>query len=99
MKLSLSLFEKWFTVFAFFFSTTPIIPIFRIVIEGTAIYESDPFSQIIWFSIYLALLFFIILRWQRIVYVAKKDKLLIFVTGLALFSALWSVDPIITLQS
>jgi O-antigen ligase len=98
MKATFNLAEKWFAVFVIFFSTVPIIPLFRSVVEGSVIYDGDPLIQVILSAIYLISLFLIILRWRRFIYVAKTNILLLLLTGLALVSALWSSDPIFTLH-
>jgi O-antigen ligase len=97
-KSILRLFEKEFAIFVLFFSTAPIIPLFRIATEGDILYDGDPLIQVIWIVIYLVNTLLILLRWRRFVYVAKKNKLLLFITGLALVSVLWSADPIVTFR-
>jgi O-antigen ligase len=96
----IGLFERWFSIFTLLFSTTPIIYLFRVVTEteGDLIYNGDPLIQLIWFGIYLVNFFLIVLRWKLFIYVVQKNKLLLLITGLALVSALWSGDSIVTLR-
>lgn len=91
--------EKGFASFVLFFSTAPLIPLFRVVTEGSIIANGDPLIQPIWFVIYLINLFLIILRWRRFIYIVKKNKIFLLITGLAVVSALWSADSILTLRS
>lgn len=97
-SLVIGLVERWFLIFTLLFSTSPIIPLLRLVTDGAVLYEGDPLMQSIWFAIYLVTLFLIILRWKQFIYIATKDKLLLLIIGLAIVSALWSADPLFALR-
>lgn len=95
---TIDIFEKWFSIFTLLFSTSPIIPLFRLITDGTVLYEGEPLMQVLWFAIYLTLMFLVVLRWRNFLYVATKNKLLLLLIGLAVASVFWSVNPIFTLR-
>ncbi|AFY87655.1 O-antigen ligase family protein [Chroococcidiopsis thermalis] len=103
MKLQIAiqknLFEKGFVVLALLLFSDALISLFRrqegFVLDAT---EGDPVMQIFLFGVYAVTFFLILLRWKSVMQLVLKEKLLILLVAIALFSVLWSVAPIVTLR-
>jgi exopolysaccharide production protein ExoQ len=64
--------------------------------EGLA--TDHPIMQAIWLSIYVVSLVLVLARPRELILVLKREKLLILLVGLALFSYYWSALPAITIR-
>jgi exopolysaccharide production protein ExoQ len=97
--------ESGFVVLALLLFSGALIPL---LIQGSgasvdAAQGGSASIQAVWIGIYGTALLFAVLRWNRIrwqrgVYLATKDKLLLSLVGLALISVLWSTVPEVTLR-
>jgi exopolysaccharide production protein ExoQ len=97
--------ESGFVVLALLFLSGALIPL---LIQGSGasadVAQGGSASiQAVWIGIYGTAFLFAVLRWNRFrwrrgVYLATKDKLLLSLVGLALFSVLWSAVPEVTLR-
>ena len=87
--------EKIFVVLALFLSTTALIPM---LLNGDDASGSapDPFSPIVFTSIYTVTAVLVALNWKSFVYVAQKDFSIWLLVGIALASILWTQLPDIT---
>jgi exopolysaccharide production protein ExoQ len=87
--------EKIFVVLALFLSTTALIPMFLNGDDASGI-APDPFSPIVFTSIYTVTIVLIALNWKSFVYVARKDFAIWLLVGIAMASILWTQLPDIT---
>lgn len=87
-----------FTVVVLFLSTRAFSPLLGQ--DGTVADsdQGDPVTQIVWLAVYGITLLLIVMRWNRFVHVATRDKLLLLLVGIALFSVFWSAAPEVTVR-
>lgn len=91
---------RTFVVFVFIFSSSgALIPLLRqqsgSTVDPT---QSDPITQSIWAAMYVLVALVALVRWQRLVYVFTRDKLLLLLVVLALLTIFWSDARTITLE-
>lgn len=92
--------SKCGTVFVFLLASTGLlVPMLRAQ-SGTVTNasEGDPVTEGIWLLVYLVMFLLFLVRWRSLLAVALGDKLLLFLTGIALLSVLWSVAPEVTVR-
>ncbi len=99
MRALLSFAEKAFTVLVLLLLSEGLYPHLR---QGSGFQleaaEGDPVMQIIWMGIYAITLPLVFVRWRQFISVATREKLILFLVGIAIASVLWSDVPNITLR-
>lgn len=102
MKINLLVVEKCFVVSAFIMFTGGVVQLIYEIrtgqYSGGLDTEGNIDVMVALFSIYIITFFLVILRWKQFVYALTKTKLLLFLVGIAVVSALWSVSPELTIR-
>lgn len=101
MKKLLLFAEHCFVVFALLNFTGAWIPLLYEIVSGMSAADANQgilAIQLPFYAIYGLTLLLIVLRWKKVVYATSKDKLLLFLIGIALASIFWSEAPSITLR-
>lgn len=93
-----------FAVFVLWFAATgALVPLLRRgegapAAQSGASVAGDFVTLPMWIGVYALTLLLIIPRWRQFASVAARNKLLLLLVGLALFSVLWSTAPEVTLR-
>jgi exopolysaccharide production protein ExoQ len=97
-KLS-NVLERCFVVLALFLFTGALLPLLLAQDQGSQDpVQGNPVSQVVFLGIYGITSLLIAVRWRRFIWVAARDKLLLLLIGVVLFSVFWSAAPAITLR-
>jgi O-antigen ligase len=94
---------KVFAVLVLFLSTNALVRLLLYpggegTVSDTDPAVGDPVTQVMWLGIYGITLLLIAVRWEQFVQVVTRDKLLVLLVGIAVFSVLWSAAPEVTLR-
>lgn len=68
------------------------------VAGGAADVDNLPQMRPVWFGIYTITLLLTLRHWKQFIHVATRDKLILLLVGIALFSVLWSIEPQVSLR-
>ena len=92
---------KCATVFVFLLASTGLLVSFLRAQQGGSdlnVGEGDPITEVLWLGVYAVMILLFFVRWRSLLSVALRDKLLLLLTAVAIFSVLWSVAPEVTLR-
>lgn len=97
MKISVKLLEKLEWVFGFFALQLSSGTVLNTLVSGAEGGDS-PVLQAVWFGIYIISFCLILTRKEQFITVINRDKLLLLLVGIAVFSYHWSAIPALTLR-
>lgn len=97
MRALLKSAEKVFTILVLLLSTGAVLSVVRV--KGESELEGDPLLQILWIGSYGITLCLLAVQWRGFTRIPRKlDKIILILTGIAVFSYFWSTSPQLTLR-
>lgn len=97
MKALLKFAEKVFTILVLILSTEAVFSV--VSLKGESELEGNPLLRVLWMGSYGITLCLLAVQWKGFTRIPRKlDKIILILTGVAVFSYFWSASPQLTLR-